>query len=99
MVTELVLVPAIARLVAADEDTVRDVIHAFDQKGLAGATPTPAGALGDRAACAARECSFIVAQMNARQMVPGRVLARPGSQTRAPASSYTGATRPPAARR
>ena len=41
MVTELVLVPAIARLVAADEDTVRDVIHAFDQKGLAGATPTP----------------------------------------------------------
>ena len=28
-------VPAIARLVAADEDTVRDVIHAFNQRGLA----------------------------------------------------------------
>jgi hypothetical protein len=28
------LVPAIARLVAADEDTVRDVIHAFDARGL-----------------------------------------------------------------
>ena len=29
------LVPAIARLVAADEDTVRDVIHAFNERGLA----------------------------------------------------------------
>jgi hypothetical protein len=29
------LVPAIARLAAADEDTVRDVIHAFNEKGLA----------------------------------------------------------------
>src|SRR5258707_1494328 len=28
-------VSAIARLVAADEDTVRDVIHLFNQKGLA----------------------------------------------------------------
>ena len=27
--------PAIARLVAADEDTVRDVIHLFNAKGLA----------------------------------------------------------------
>jgi transposase len=26
--------PAIARLVAADEDTVRDVIHAFNENGL-----------------------------------------------------------------
>jgi hypothetical protein len=26
-------VPAIARLVAADEDTVRDVIHAFNEPG------------------------------------------------------------------
>ena len=26
---------AISRLVAADEDTVRDVIHAFNQRGLA----------------------------------------------------------------
>jgi len=37
------LVPAIARLVAADEDTVRDVIHAFDQKGLAALDPQWAG--------------------------------------------------------
>jgi hypothetical protein len=29
------LVPAIARLAAADEDTVRDVIHLFNAKGLA----------------------------------------------------------------
>jgi hypothetical protein len=28
-------VASIARLVAADEDTVRDVIHAFNEKGLA----------------------------------------------------------------
>jgi hypothetical protein len=28
-------VPAIVRLVAADEDTVRDVIHAFNERGLA----------------------------------------------------------------
>jgi hypothetical protein len=40
------LVPAIARLVAADEDTVRDVIHLFNAKGLAagpsvGGRPSP----------------------------------------------------------
>jgi transposase len=32
-------VPAIARLVAADEDTVRDVVHAFNEKGLAALDP------------------------------------------------------------
>jgi transposase len=37
------LVPAIARLVAADEDTVRDVIHAFNAKGLAALDPQWAG--------------------------------------------------------
>ena len=37
------LVPAIARLVAADEDTVRDVIHAFNEKGLAALDPQWAG--------------------------------------------------------
>lgn len=36
-------VPAIARLVAADEDTVREVIHAFNTKGLAVLDPHPAG--------------------------------------------------------
>jgi transposase len=37
------LVSAIARLVAADEDTVRDVIHAFNQRGLAALDPRWAG--------------------------------------------------------
>jgi transposase len=37
------LVPAIARLVAADEDTVRDVIHTFNAKGLAALDPRWAG--------------------------------------------------------
>jgi transposase len=37
------LVPAIARLVAADEDTVRDVIHALNAKGLAALDPRWAG--------------------------------------------------------
>jgi transposase len=37
------VVPAIARLVAADEDTVRDVIHAFNAKGLAALDPRRAG--------------------------------------------------------
>ena len=37
------LVPAIARLVAADEDTVRDVIHLFNQEGLAALDPQWAG--------------------------------------------------------
>jgi hypothetical protein len=36
-------VRAIARLVAADEDTVRDVIHAFNQRGLAALDPQWAG--------------------------------------------------------
>src|SRR5213082_1819822 len=36
-------VPAIARLVAADEDTVRDVIHAFNERGLACLDPQWAG--------------------------------------------------------
>lgn len=36
-------VPAIARLVAADEDTVRDVIHDFNARGLAALDPQWAG--------------------------------------------------------
>src|SRR6266508_4601313 len=36
-------VPAIARLVAADEDTVRDVIHALNDRGLAALDPHWAG--------------------------------------------------------
>ena len=38
------LAPAIARLAAADEDTVRDVIHTFNAKGLAALDPRWAGA-------------------------------------------------------
>jgi transposase len=37
------MVPAIARLVQADEDTVRDVIHAFNQRGLDVLDPQWAG--------------------------------------------------------
>jgi transposase len=37
------LVPAIARLVAADEDTVRDVIRLFTARGLAARDPRWAG--------------------------------------------------------
>src|SRR5580704_4450715 len=36
-------VGGIARLVAADQDTVRDVIHLFNQKGLAALDPRWAG--------------------------------------------------------
>ena len=36
-------VGAIARLVAADEDTVRDVVHLFNAKGLAALDPRWAG--------------------------------------------------------
>ena len=36
-------VSAIARLVAADEDTVRDVVHLFNEKGLAALDPRWAG--------------------------------------------------------
>ncbi|WP_245657780.1 helix-turn-helix domain-containing protein, partial [Herbidospora mongoliensis] len=36
-------VPVIARLVAADEDTVRDVIHRFNEMGLACLDPRWAG--------------------------------------------------------
>ncbi|GAA4078859.1 IS630 family transposase [Actinomadura miaoliensis] len=37
------LAPAIARLVAADPDTVREVIHAFNERGLACLDPNRAG--------------------------------------------------------
>jgi Winged helix-turn helix len=42
------LVPAIARLVAADEDTVRDVIHLFNAKGLAALDPQWAGGRSEK---------------------------------------------------
>ena len=47
-------VSAIARLVAADEDTVRDVIHLFNAKGLAALDPRWAG--GRPAGSVTRTC-------------------------------------------
>jgi transposase len=52
-------VVAIARLVAADEDTVRDVVHAFNQKGLAALDPQWAGGRPRR--ISDEDVAFIVA--------------------------------------
>jgi transposase len=57
-------VPAIARLVAADEDTVRDVVHAFNQKGLAALDPRWAG--GRPRLISDEDIEFIVAAASTR---------------------------------
>ncbi len=57
-------VPAIARLVAADEDTVRDVIHAFNERGLAALDPQWAG--GRPRLISDEDIEFIVATAKAR---------------------------------
>ena len=57
-------VAAIARLVAADEDTVRDVIHLFNQKGLAALDPRWAG--GRPRLISDEDVEFIVAAATAR---------------------------------
>ena len=57
-------VPAIARLTAADEDTVRDVIHAFNQKGLAALDPQWAG--GRPRLISDSDVDFIVAAATTR---------------------------------
>jgi transposase len=57
-------VPAIARLVAADEDTVRDVIHAFNQRGLAALDPQWAG--GRPRLISDEDIEFIVATATTR---------------------------------
>jgi transposase len=64
-------VPAIARLVAADEDTARDVIHAFNQRGLAALDPQWAGGRPRR--ISDDDVAFIVATAKTR---PGK-LGRP----------------------
>lgn len=64
-------VPAIARLVAADEDTVRDVIHAFNQRGLGALDPRWAG--GRPRLISDEDIEFIVATATTR---PGK-LGRP----------------------
>src|SRR3954449_9692301 len=63
-------VPAIARLVAADEDTVRDVIHAFNQRGLAALDPQWAGGRPRRISDA--DVTFIVATATTRPETLGR---------------------------
>ena len=62
-------VPAIARLVAADEDTVRDVIHAFNERGLAALDPQWAG--GRPRLISDDESTFIVATATTRPKTLG----------------------------
>jgi transposase len=57
-------VAAIARLVAADEDTVRDVIHAFNARGLDALDPQWAG--GRPRLISDKDVEFIVATATAR---------------------------------
>src|SRR3954452_16688485 len=62
-------VPAIARLVAADEDTVRDVIHAFNERGLAALDPQWAG--GRPRLISDEDITFIVTTATTRPTVVG----------------------------
>ena len=62
-------VPAIARLVAADEDTVRDVIHAFNERGLAALDPQWAG--GRPRLISDEDIAFIVATATTRPKTLG----------------------------
>ncbi|GAA3122280.1 IS630 family transposase [Streptomyces rectiviolaceus] len=63
-------VTAIARLVAAHEDTVRDVIHAFNEKGLASLDPRWAG--GRPRLISDEERGFIIATATARPVALGQ---------------------------
>ncbi len=63
-------VPAIARLVAADEDTVRDVIHAFNERGLAALDPQWAG--GRPRLISDDDIAFIVTTATTRPAQAGR---------------------------
>ena len=74
-------VPAIARLVAADEDTVRDVIHAFNEKGLAAVGGRPSRLISDQ------DVDFIVTAATTRPdrcfaLRPVRALAGPARPRR-----------------
>jgi transposase len=62
-------VPAIARLVAADEDTVRDVIHAFNARGLDALDPRWAG--GRPRLISDDDVEFIVATAKTRPEAHG----------------------------
>jgi len=63
------LVPAIARLAAADEDTVRDVIHLFNARGLA--APGPRWAGGRPRLISGNDVAVIVAAASTRPEKPG----------------------------
>ena len=63
-------VPAIARLVAAHEDTVRDVIHRFNEIGLRALDPNWAGGRPRR--ISADDESYIVSTATTRPMKLGR---------------------------
>jgi transposase len=63
-------VPAIAQLVQADQDTVRDVIHAFNQQGLAALDPRWAG--GRPRLISADDEAFIVQTATTRPERLGR---------------------------
>jgi transposase len=67
-------VTAIARLVAADEDTVRDVIHLFSQKGLAALDPQWAG--GRPRLISDEDVDFIIATATTRPEKLGRPFTR-----------------------
>src|SRR5947207_10446991 len=64
------LVLAIARLVTADEDTVRDVIHAFNERGLAALDPRWAG--GRPRLIRDEDVAFIVTTATTRPETLGR---------------------------
>jgi transposase len=68
------LVPAIARLVAAGEDTVRDVIRAFNAKGLAALDPQWAGGRPRR--ISDEDIEVIVAAATTRPEKPGQPFTR-----------------------
>src|SRR5918994_7098139 len=67
-------VPAIARLVAAHEDTVRDVIHAFNEIGLRALDPNWAGGRPRR--ISTDDEQFIVATATGRPTKVGRPFTR-----------------------
>ncbi len=67
-------VPAIARLVAAHEDTVRDVIHAFNQQGLDALDPRRAGGRPRR--ISELDMAFIVETAMTR---PEKLVVQPGN--------------------
>ncbi|MFB4284940.1 IS630 family transposase [Nonomuraea sp. MTCD27] len=67
-------VAAIAQLVAADEDTVRDVIHAFNERGLSALDPKWAGGRPRRITSGDED--FIVAMARTRPEKLGRPFTR-----------------------